>query len=179
MLRPHRPSFTGARRGVIALACVAALALVACGDEEDEQPQEPTVQRDCSAEPPGRAGWDGVAPVDPSTGEIDVSGFNNYLKSADPPISTSPCDAAHVFAEGIIAGDNGPEVTVDVAPEGTTDATATIVAQGLQDDSIAAQRWTLQFASANGDGIKVVQANLEYHCQEGRGQQNFSSELCL
>ncbi|HEY8465858.1 MAG TPA: hypothetical protein VIL04_03560 [Solirubrobacterales bacterium] len=177
MRRRDSPFRPGARSVAAALALLATLALLGCGDDGEDEPQEPTVQRTCSAQPPGIAGWDGVAPVDPTTGEIDVSGFNAYLKSADPPISTSPCDAAHVFAAGIV--EDGPEVTVNVAPEGTPEATATIVAEGLEDDSIAAQRWTLQFAGANGDRIKVVQANTEYRCQKGRGQRNFSSELCL
>jgi len=177
MPRRHPPFGHGARSAAAALALIATLVLVGCGDDAEEETQEPTVQRTCSAQHPGISGWDGFAPVDPTTGEIDVSGFNSYLKSAEPPISTSPCDAAYVFAAGIV--ENGPEVTVNVAPEGTPDATATIVAEGLEDDSIAAQRWTLQFASANGDRIKVVQANTEYRCQKGRGQRNFSSELCM
>lgn len=166
---------------VLALGLIVGLA--ACGDDEEQgdggADDGASVQRECSPEPPSASEWDGRARVNPASGEVDVKGFNAYLESAEPPISTSPCDAAYVFAQGV-AGDPGSgEVSVEVEPEGSAEATATVLAEGLADDSIEAQRWTLRFEPGEGDRVRVAEARVEYRCREGRGHRDFTSELCL
>lgn len=174
--RPRRRAATIALAAIAALA--ASLALGACGD--DDEPGGNDVARGCSEELPDSSGWSGNAPIDPETGEVDVEAFNEYLAEAEPPVSTSPCDAARVFARIDAQGD--PEqggATVEVEPEDSAEATATIVTEGLQDDSIEAQRWTLEFGPAEGDRIELRSGLVEYRCHEGRGQQDFATDLCL
>lgn len=170
------------RAATIALAAItallAALALGACGD--DDEPGGDGVARGCSEELPDSSGWSGNAPIDPATGEVDVEAFNRYLADAEPPVSTSPCDAARVFARVDAQGD--PEqggVSVEVDPEDSAEATATVVMEGIPDDSIEAQRWTLEFRPAEGDRIELSSGLVEYRCHEGRGQQDFATDLCL
>jgi hypothetical protein len=170
----------GWRPGLLALLFALGLILgfAACGDDDEGAGDGATVQRECSPEPPD-GDWNGRARIDPASGEVDVRGFNAYLESAEPPISTSPCDAVHVFAQGV-AGDPGSgEVSVEVEPEGSAEATATVLAEGLADDSIEAQRWTLRFEPGEGDRVRVAEARVEYRCRPGRGHRDFSSELCL
>ena len=61
-------------------------------------------------------------------------------------------------------------------------ARVTITQSNLTDDSVAAIRYLLEFAPYDADTDKkwqVVWAGEQFKCREGRGQQDWSSELCL
>jgi hypothetical protein len=83
---------------VVAIGAVAQLVsrpsvveVVAPPDEE--------VNRACSPEPPSSEGWTAwPVTLDEDAFTVDVDRFNEFLHDATPPVSTSPCDAARVFA---------------------------------------------------------------------------------
>ena len=59
----------------------------------------------------------------------------------------------------------GPEVVV-------------VTLDGLLDDSVRAERWTLDFDQKD-DGYVLRRALREQRCQPGRGHQGFSPETCV
>ena len=61
-------------------------------------------------------------------------------------------------------------------------AKVTITQTNLTDDSVAAIRYLLEFAPYGADTDKkwqVVWAGEQFQCREGRGQRDWSSDLCL
>lgn len=163
---------------------VAAFGVGACGDDDDADDGAAVtddggaVVRACSSEPPISEDWTG----DPRGGigiGADVADFNDYLASAPAPVSTSPCDAAGVFLHLDRPQDQGASVDVVPEPEESATATVTVTLDDLPDDSVAAQRWTLEFEPAEGDAIRLADATVAYRCQPGRGQQEFAVGLCV
>jgi hypothetical protein len=161
-----------------ALLAGAVLALASCGDDDGDE-ESAAVSRACSPEAPSSDGWTGTAEADLSTGKVDVAEFNEYLAEAEPPISTSPCDAARVFLHLDRPPPEGGSVDIAVEPEDSPDATVTVTEEGLADDSIAARRWTLEFEPAAEDRIQLARGTMAFRCQPGRGHQGFSTTLCL
>ena len=68
------------------------------------------------------------------------------------------------------------ETSVDSEVDGDT-ATVTIEFEGLRDDSVRAERRVVELVR-DGDAWRVQSDRAEYRCHEGRGQQDFSAELC-
>jgi hypothetical protein len=67
--------------------------------------------------------------------------------------------------------------TIDVVSR-TGGSNVTLVRDDLEDDSVAAQRFTLE-VGLGSDGLFLGSARVDYRCQAGRGHQDFSPELCL
>lgn len=57
-------------------------------------------------------------------------------------------------------------------------STVTVVRDDLEDDSVRAQRYTLE-VGLGSKGLFLGSARIDYRCQTGRGHQDFSPELCL
>ena len=68
------------------------------------------------------------------------------------------------------------ETTVDSEVDGAA-ATVTIEFQGLRDDSVRAERRVVELVR-EGEAWRVTGDEATYRCHEGRGQQEFGSELC-
>lgn len=161
------------RRTLLGLL-VAIAALTGCGDDEADEGESSgssSVERGCSADPPASSEWTGTPD--------DVDAFNEYLADAAEPVSASPCDAASVLLHLDQPLGEGTTSDVAVDPEDSADATVTVTLDGLADDSVEAQRWTLEFAAGDGEAIELVSAEAAYRCREGRGHQDFSDELCV
>ena len=168
------------RRVAIAVATLlstAGLLCAACGNGDAEE--DAGAERACSPDAPSSADWSGTAEADLSTGRVEVGEFNEYLAQADPPVSTSPCDAARVFLHLDRPPPEGGSTDVVVEPEDAAEATVTITEEGLADDSVAARRWTLEFVPAADDRIQLERGTMAFRCQPGRGHQGFSTTLCL
>jgi hypothetical protein len=70
--------------------------------------------------------------------------------------------------------------TIDAkaGPEGGGDQIVTVTLDGLADDSVRAERWTLGFEEGE-DGVYALTGALrELRCHEGRGHQDFAGEAC-
>ncbi len=62
-------------------------------------------------------------------------------------------------------------------PEGGGGQTVVVTLDGIPDDSVRTERWTLGFEEA-GDGVYALTGALrELRCHEGRGHQDFAGEL--
>ncbi len=71
--------------------------------------------------------------------------------------------------------------TIDAkaGPEGGGGQTVVVTLDGIADDSVRTERWTLGFEEAD-DGVYALTGALrELRCHEGRGHQDFAGEVCL
>lgn len=146
------------------LACAAlsisALALAGCGS-------------DVSVE----LVWGGP-PKPEASGVVSVDGFAAYQREVDERWKRSAAMAAGEFLrldERTVA-----RTTIEgkASAEGSGPQTVVVTLDGLLDDSIRAERWTLGFDEA--DGVYTLTAALrEQRCQPGRGHQDFSADDCV
>ena len=159
-----------------ATALGLALSLSACGGDDDG---EVDANRGCASAPPSSADWHGRAEGARPAGRVEVVPFNSFLESADPEISDSPCNAARVFLHLDRPQGEGTTVDVTVEPESAAEARVTITRDHLPDDSVRAERWTLEFEPGAGDSVRLARGRVAYRCQRGRGHQDFSPRLCV
>ncbi|HXG76637.1 MAG TPA: hypothetical protein VNJ53_08710 [Gaiellaceae bacterium] len=146
-------------RALLVLSGVLAALAAGCGGDE----ASPT--------------WAG--PPDPGAdGSVAVDGYNAYLADVDEVWEGSAALVASHFlrldertaARTTIAGSAGPE--------GAGPHTVVVTLDGLLDDSVAAERWTLELAEA-GEGYELTGARRELRCQPGRGHEGFAPEPCV
>ena len=138
---------------------LSALVLAGCGSDVDVE-----------------LVWGGP-PDSGAGGVVSVDGFAAYQREVDEHWERSAAMAAGEFLR--LDERKARRITIDgtASPEGTGPQTVTVTLDGLLDDSIRAERWTLGFEEA--DGVYTLTAALrEQRCQPGRGHQEFSSELC-
>jgi hypothetical protein len=122
--------------------------------------------------------WRG--PGTPSeTGELEVEGFNAFVREERPDWATSPLRSALEF---MMLGDPlGQTTTILVdypSTEGGSPAVVTITQDRLPDDSIRSARAVLTFREA-GPRWRLVSATVSSRCWPGRGHQRFSPALCI
>jgi hypothetical protein len=120
--------------------------------------------------------WAG--PPDPEAdGTVAVDGFVEHQEAVDEPWEGSAAMAAAEFLrlDERTATRTGIEGTA--GPEGTGPETVVVTLDGLLDDSIRAERWTLVF---DPDNERYLLSSVEWaqRCQPGRGHQDFSVESC-
>ena len=70
--------------------------------------------------------------------------------------------------------------TIDgkASSEGTGPQTVTVTLDGLADDSVRAERWSLAF-EPDGETYRLTTALREQRCQPNRGHQTFSADDCV
>ena len=70
--------------------------------------------------------------------------------------------------------------TIDgkASSEGTGPQTVTVTLDGLADDSVRAERWSLAF-EPDGETYRLTTALREQRCQPNRGHQTFSANDCV
>jgi hypothetical protein len=149
----------GVRQLMCAALAVALLAVAGCGNDDVD------------------AVWGG--PPDPGAGGVvSTQGFSDFQQEVDEDWERSPAMAAAVFLR--LDERTASRMTIDAkaGPEGGGDQTVVVTLDGLADDSVRAERWTLGFQEA-GDGTYALTAALrQLRCHEGRGHQDFSSDAC-
>ena len=136
-----------------------ALAAAGCGDDDG-----------------GDASWSG--PPDPTAdGSVAVEGFNSYLEDVDASWEGSPA----MIAAELVRLDERTAARTTIAEqtsaEGAGPATVVVTLDGLLDDSVRAERWTVAMEQS-GDVYRVVSARRDLRCQPGRGHQAFTPERC-
>jgi hypothetical protein len=121
--------------------------------------------------------WAGP-PEAAEAGGVSVDGFASFQGSVDEAWERSPAMATGEFLR--LDERTAARTTIDAQAEtgeGTGPQTVTVTLDGLADDSVRAERWTLGFEPE--DGIYVLAAALrQQRCQPGRGHQDFSAEPC-
>jgi hypothetical protein len=138
--------------GAVRVAACAALVLVlaGCGDGVDAE-----------------LDWGRPPEVQPS-GVVSTEGFSAFQREVDEEWERSPALAAGIF------------LRLDERRVARTTIDAVVVTlDGLADDSVRTERWTLGFEEGE-DGVYALTGALrELRCHEGRGHQEFAGDPCI
>lgn len=146
---------------VYAALLLSAVALAGCGGDGNDEP----------------ATWSG--PPDPSAdGTVAVDRFAEFTAGVEEHWEGSAAMAAGEFLR--LDQRTAAKTTIEgTAPaEGSGPQTVVVTLDGLLDDSVRAQRWTLTFVP-DGDVYELTEAQWAQRCQPNRGHQDFSTESCV
>ena len=125
----------------------------------------------------GTPTWAG--PPDPEAdGTVSVEEFAAYQRDVEEPWEGSAAMAAAEFLRLDERTATTTTIEGQAGPEGTGPETVTVTLEGLLDDSVHAERWTLEF-EPDGENYVLTHATRSQRCQPGRGHQDFSSEPCV
>ena len=150
----------GVRLLAYATLLLAAASLTACGNDIDVE-----------------LVWGG--PPDPNpAGIVSTEGFATYQESVDEHWERSAAMAAAEFLR--LDERTAARTTIDgkASAEGMGPQTVTVTLDGLLDDSVRAERWSLAFEQA-GETYRLTTALREQRCQQNRGHQIFSADDCI
>jgi hypothetical protein len=120
--------------------------------------------------PPAGATWDGP-PLPSADGTVSIQGFNEYAKTL-PPYKRGP----HALALEFLQSEVPARVTIANRPGG---ATVTVLRNGLQDDSVRADRYVFGFGLVTGGKWRLFTVHRVQQCQAHRGHQDFSPKKCV
>jgi hypothetical protein len=149
----------GVRFLAYAAAALSAAMLAACGGGEEAP------------------AWSG--PPDPAAdGTVPVDGFAAYADEVDEEWEGSAAMAAAEFLRLDERTAARTSIEGTASAEGTGPETVTVTLDGLLDDSVRAERWTLTF-EPDGEIYRLTEATWAQRCQPGRGHQDFGPEPCV
>ena len=112
----------------------------------------------------------------PPPGALPVDAFNARAESVDEPWER---DLAKVTEEFLALEPQENSARSFQSTSSGDSASATLVIDGLGDDSVRARRYELTFTRRDDGTWKVETARWTQRCHEGRGHQDFSPEPCL
>jgi hypothetical protein len=121
--------------------------------------------------------WTG--PPEPAEdGSVSVEEFASHQADVDEAWERSSATAAAEFLR--LDETQAARLTIDrSAPgEGGGPETVVVTLDGLFDDSVRAERWTLVF-EPDGETYLLTSAHWAQRCQPGRGHQAFTPERCI
>lgn len=160
------------RTGALILMLVTLVA--GCGDAIQQSGAKPWK---IPVSPVAGERWSGKIEVDRVTGRISAPGYNDLIDRSSPSWAGAPDTAA---AE--LLGLNGP---FDGRPEiyllqesGPGKATVTATVTGLGDDSVAAERYRVEFTRGRDDRYRFSSGERTFKCRSGRGHQDFDVDVC-
>ncbi len=117
-------------------------------------------------------------PTKQPDGTASVDEFVEYAEAVDEDWERSAAMAAAEFLRLDEREAARTSIEGTASAEGAGPETVIVTLDGLFDDSIRAERWTLTF-EPDGDTYRLTEARWAQRCQPGRGHQHYSPELCL
>ncbi len=120
--------------------------------------------------------WSGP-PQPAADGSVSVAEFAAYQEAVDEAWERSAVLVAAQFTAVGETRATSKGIRASSSEEGTGPETVTVTFDGLLDDSVRAERWTLEL-EPSGSVYRLVSARLERRCQPGRGHEEFSPEPC-
>ncbi|HJS48996.1 MAG TPA: hypothetical protein VJ745_01630 [Gaiellaceae bacterium] len=121
--------------------------------------------------------WGGPPEPGPG-GVVSVDGFASFQRDVDEHWEGSAAMAAGEFLRLDERTATTTTIEGTASAEGTGPQTVIVTLDGLLDDSVRAERWTLGFE--DDAGVYILTAALrEQRCQPGRGHQEFSADDCV
>ena len=117
-------------------------------------------------------------PPDPRDTPAAVASFKAYAADVEERWEGSAAMTAAEFLR--LDERTAARTTIEgsASAEGTGPETVVVTLEGLLDDSVRAERWTLELAPQD-DRFELTSARWEQRCQPGRGHEDFSTEPCI
>jgi hypothetical protein len=112
----------------------------------------------------------------PSSGTVPVDAFNARAESVDEPWER---DLAKLTDEFLALREQESGSRSFQSSSSGDSATASLVIDGLGDDSVRARSYQLTFTRREDATWRIQSARWAQRCQPGRGHQSFSPEPCL
>ena len=109
-------------------------------------------------------------------GKLPVDAFNTRAESVDEPWERT---LAAITAEFLaLEEQEGGSRSFQSTSSGDS-ASASLLVDGLGDDSVRARRYELTFSRRDDGTWKIESASWVQRCYVGRGHQDFSAEPCV
>ena len=138
-----------------------------------------TVTNQTTTAPTAPGTWTGLQFPLPEDGSLPVEEFNAYAESVDESWERELAGVTDEFV-GEDAGDaSSRSFQATTAGENGNAATASLLADGLFDDSVRSRRFDLTLTRRDDGTWRIDTAQWSQRCQQGRGHQDFSPELCI
>ena len=122
--------------------------------------------------------WGGPPEAD-AAGIVSVGGFAAYQGEVDELWEGSAAMAAAEFLRLDERTASTTTIEGKASAEGMGPQTVIVTLDGLLDDSVRAERWTLGFEQRDDETYVLTAALREQRCQQGRGHRDFSAETCV
>lgn len=154
-----------------AAAPLAVLVLAGCGgDGETTTVTVATTLAETSAPlPPSSFPEDGILPVDD---------FNAYTAAIDEHWERDLGSVVGAFVGAGLIDSTRRSFEATARGEGSS-ATATLILDGLLDDSIRSLRYDVEARRLGSGAWELVSATWAQRCRQGRGHQDFAPEPCV
>jgi hypothetical protein len=107
-----------------------------------------------------------------------VDGFNAYAETVDEQWERDVVAVVSAFAGAAGADAARQSFEATVRGEGSA-ATATLVRDGLLDDSVRTLRYDAELRRLGSGAWELVSATWSQRCRAGRGHQDFTPEPCV
>lgn len=166
------PSFLVRNTGFLPRKSLIVTALllstqVACATplpKSDASPQTMALQSEATPVPPANSAY---RPVD----------VDEFISSRNLRVTTPREVALQLFADYAAEseGRKSEEMSIEYPSWDTAVVKVTVV--GLADDSVGGMRYRLALENQQGEW-EITQVVMQFKCQEGRGHQDWSGELC-
>ena len=124
-------------------------------------------------------GWEGLPQPLPADGSLSVDAFNAHAESVDEPWELDLSETVDEFVGRDATSAQSVSFQATSGPEGGGPADATLLLDGLLDDSVRARRYDLTLSRRSDGTWRIDAASWAQRCHEGRGHQAFSPEPCL
>jgi hypothetical protein len=174
---------------VRSLAVLLALLLAsACTSDDDSASETVTVTNSvtvtttvttCGTKTAAPGDWDGLPQPLPADGTLSVDAFNAHAESVDEPWEHDLSETVDEFVGRDATDAQSVSFQATSGPEGGGPADATLLLDGLLDDSVRARRYDLTLSRRPDGTWRVDGASWAQRCHDGRGHQAFSPEPCL
>jgi hypothetical protein len=110
------------------------------------------------------------------SGTLPVAAFNARAERVDEPWER---DLAKVTDEFLALGEQESGSRSFQSSSSGDSATASLLIDGLSDDSVRARSYDLTFTRRADGTWRIASARWAQRCQQGRGHQTFSPEPCV
>jgi hypothetical protein len=117
-------------------------------------------------------------PTKQPDGTASVTEFAEYAQAVDEDWEHSPAMTAGEFLQLDQRTATKTTIEATASAEGRGPQTVVVTLDGLLDDSVRAERWTLSF-EPDGDVYRLTESTWAQRCQPERGHQDYSPEPCL
>ena len=156
-------------RSTLALLVVLALAVSACSEDEESDPQGQT---------PEPSSWEGPGSPE-ANGDVPVAEFNEFLDQTDPDSQRSPMRLTLEFLKAEDPRASRTELAMSSNVESADSARVVFTEDGIADDSIGATRYTIELTRQAPGAWRLDSAVWSQKCQPQRGHQDFSPAPCV